>query len=111
MGNDSTVSTNRLRQYSALTVLCACCLVAGFYGFVDTNGGYPIEEKFQQGILQGPVEPKIGPVVDLSQGMTVATGVDPISQYFSVAMAFFILGGILFAVFAALHDLERERLL
>ena len=102
---------NRLRQYSILTMVCACCLLAGFHGFVDTGGAYSVEEKFQRGILQGPLEQKVGPIVDISRGVTVADGVDPISEYFSVAMALFILGGILFATFAALHDIGRERLL
>jgi len=109
MQNDSKTSTTRLREYSILTIVCACCLTAGFYGFVDTGGPYPIEEKFQRGILQEPLEPRAGPVVDLSQGVTVAAEVDSTGDYFSVAMAFFIFGGILFAVFAALHDIERER--
>jgi hypothetical protein len=111
MRNGSKAPADRLKEYSVLAMLCACCLAAGFYGFVDTGGAYPIEEKFERGILQGPLEPKAGPVVDFSQGVTITTGVDPINEYFSVVMALFIFGGILFAAFAALHDLEHRRLL
>jgi len=111
MRNGSKAPADRLKEYSVLVVLCACCLAAGFYGFVDTSGAYPIEEKFERGVLQGPLEPRVGPVVDLNQGVTITTGVDPIKEYFSVVMALFIFGGVLFAAFAALHDLEHRRLL
>ena len=93
MRNSSKPPADRLKEYSVLVVLCACCLAAGFYGFVDTGGAYPIEEKFERGVLQGPLEPRVGPVVDLNQGVTITTGVDPINEYFSVVMTLFFLEG------------------